>query len=132
METFPYTQPTNCQSGIVNWQRGEKANEEQTVSAPLSFSENIKLFCLHLKHCYRDSIKRIATFNRNHHFEGDFPQFLIKIAPCSQEYRGAITHLITGIWALSSNVDMFSSTPEKHLLCSAGAVLQTQDYLLYP
>lgn len=55
MEKIPHAGHTNGQSGIPNWQGGEKANEEQIVTIPLFFAKNKhKTVLLILKHYDRD------------------------------------------------------------------------------
>ena len=68
---------TNGQSGILNWQRGEKGNEEQTVSTPLSFQRtNVKLLCLHSTTAI-DNIKRLVIRKQKSSFWGPFSKKLL-------------------------------------------------------
>lgn len=71
MEKIPHT---NGQRGILNWQGGEKANEDQIVTTPLFFAKNKhKTVLLILKHYYRDpNHKKVSNTPTDHHFEDHF------------------------------------------------------------
>ena len=113
------TQGTQMVSDILNWQRGEKGHEEQTVSTPLSFQRtNKKLFCLHasltIAIC---NIQRLVIHKQKSPFWGPFSKkFLTKHSPYAP--NRILEPLHTSSLALRhSNVSIFSGTLRNTLFC---------------